>query len=326
MDQTKTYLENQDNKKHKTTRAKITKRKITHNEIKKKKREQRKNNFYVRKLFKVASKKEKRLINLKKLINEFEEKFPNEINDFTSIFRFLDQGNQVDTSDVANPDAKLILEQFFSLMDISCFGNIYCKNVNDGESTEEFVKKIINLTFNKLKEMIDNVSEDSAQEDEDIISNTDKEEDTLEGKEDKKQIAENENQKLGNTVEFSKNKDERFRFGIKKIEANFTNHRKEKKEALTWENAIDCVDGRRKKMLVGEIKDDIFERIEKERRYMMGDTNEKEDTKRIAKMKEVLNVPKDKKEPEVNSVEIIKPLIISDSTKIKVGKFYSSFI
>lgn len=236
------YLEAQANKKHKTNRAKIQKRKYVKTEAQKKKKQQKKENQEIKKLFKVATKPEKRLINLKKTIDDFVEKFPGGLGEFLQVFEMLDQGSTVDLADLDSNDARVILEHFLGLLDVPSFGSSFKKKPGDSDSLKDFVKQISELGYGQLRTMLPGGGDDEEDEEEDPSENDDQE------------SKEGGDQAQDQPPEIP---------AQNPSPSNPTHPPKpgEKSKAVTWEQVIQISKEDRNQILKEVPKDDVFERI-----------------------------------------------------------------
>ena len=131
MDIGKTYLSDQRHKQHKKLNVKLEKKRQGEKErkIKKKEKKQERSNNTVK--YHKAFKDNIKGVNfhrLKRQVDLFKEKFPNELDDLAQILEFIDQGKKIDVRDVENGESKILIENIFEILGVEGKDQVYTKN------------------------------------------------------------------------------------------------------------------------------------------------------------------------------------------------------
>lgn len=151
MDLSKTYFSDQQNKKHKKTRDKVTKRRKMQKELqqaKKEKRAERKDRKvkyhkqFMEKIEGIDYHK------LKKQVLLFKEKFPKDLDDLIAICKFIDSGKKIDINEIENNNSKILIENIFELFGLENKGGVFSK----GRKTINFEEAILLAMNKKSKE------------------------------------------------------------------------------------------------------------------------------------------------------------------------------
>lgn len=130
MDFSRTYLKEQSNKQHKGLNVKLEKRRQTEKErkIKKKTKKIERSGKAVK--YHQAFKESIKGVNfhrLKRQVDLFKDKFPNEIDDLVHIANFMDQGKKIDIKDIENSESKILIENIFEILGITGKDQVFSK-------------------------------------------------------------------------------------------------------------------------------------------------------------------------------------------------------